>query len=228
MELEVIESSIQSCVAYIRNVILNGEMDTTFSFIQVMTTYYQCYPILCDLLPHVLNTLIIEYTNEIRNIDVRVDLHNRTYETVAQSHTCVIYVTNETLNIDHTFYIDTDRTYCVDYVIISGLIVNHIRNLEPNKRISNNFAYTMKGHFHLIDYYMKQYQPQNKQFKSTLSQHHYPRSTFESNFDLIVKNISRITNKKQFNDESNVIIALFNCLINYSRITIPRSNLMMN
>ncbi len=182
------KSCIDKIKWYIRN---NIATNITYSLYAIEKYNNQ---ILCNILPEFESNIIMEYINEIFMINVAIEPHH--------SHDYIITVTNEELNVNHTYLIDIVKSK----ICISKLIINYIKQIEEQER-----AYAPDGHHCFLDYYMKHYNPEEKQltckYIHDYSKHYWHlRMTSE----IIISKI----NDEQFSDESIIIVNLINNLHN--------------
>ncbi len=155
--------------------------------LEIIRTYSD-FSFLQNILPVVLNDIIIEYINE--SFDVGVALF------IISSSMCMLVVQCDILKLNHKYYLLIDDFIKEGYIYVSDIVINQI--------ISNISHFN----FYLINYYMIHNHPNKEKLKLILW-----KSMIDYNQKKKVDGvIDNIINREEFDNEIIIIIELFNSL----------------
>ncbi len=192
MDLIIIESSKQACIAQIRQHI-RYDIRTSITYkLQVKQICNHYHPILNEFIPNVLSSIVIEYTNDIFDVDIIVTQYfSRLYR---------FYICNDVLHIKHRYQISFENKLTK----IDTLIIDKIFSIEY--KIGASVYY---DHSYFINYYMTINHPTKQQLIHNCPSHYY--WNYRNRKDNIIDNI---IDRKIFDNELTVVIALCNSLHN--------------
>ncbi len=198
MEFVIDESSKQSCINNIKNYVRLKDryMAKTTQYYVLRTTnkYNHFFPILYYFFPQPLVCIIIEYVNDV--FDINVLLKSRTVY-YSDNDFYEITVQNSILNIKHQYYIKIHNSKI------------EIELFHMYYLMSIKMPVDAHEHRCFIDYYLKYYKPKKEQLIFDNCQYSKYHLKNQHKFDTV---ISRINNREHLDIEFAVITALYNNL----------------